>query len=53
MGRTKTPMVEKIKAQIMDLSNNEAVAIAEWLDLLIEVRGQELDRARKVEVKNV
>lgn len=48
MGRIKTPDLEKSKNAVLALSEEDAEALAEWLELLLEVRAQEAERkARK------
>ena len=47
MPRTKTPDLEKAKNVLMALSPDDAESVAEWLELLLEVRAQEAERRAK------
>lgn len=52
MARAKTPALVKAKDVILELSDEDQDAIVDWLDLLMEVRAQERERAaKKTEVK--
>jgi hypothetical protein len=47
MARQKTEAIVKVKNAILELSDDDAEATAEWLDMLLEVRQQERERAAK------
>lgn len=51
MSRKKTPAIMKAKDVILELSDEDQDAIVDWLDLLMEVRAQERERAQAKLVK--
>ena len=51
MARQKTEAIVKVKAAIMELSDDDAELTAEWLDMLIDVREQERERQERKAVE--
>ncbi len=47
MSRKKTPELEKAKQQVKALSDEDANALLEWFELLLEVREDEKERKLK------
>ncbi len=47
MSRRRTPEIVKVKDAILALGDDDAAAVQEWLDMLLEVREQEKERREK------
>lgn len=47
MARQKTPDLLRAKQQVLQLPDDDAVSLYEWLGMLLEVREQEAERKAK------